>query len=192
MQFLSIFEPILVYLKLAVIAGTLMALPYMVWQACAFIFPGLKPNEKKAVRIMLGGGSVLALAGVSVAYFGIFPLVLPFLMSWAPEGVEMGLRMNENVNIILKGMLAFAIAFQFPMAVLVMVYLDLLSPETLKRYRRVAIVGLAVGAAMFTPPDPVTMVLMLLPLVLLYEGSILLSYIVVRKRKKTQQEGAAS
>jgi len=179
-QAFNILEPILVRLKLAGIAGTLFALPFIVYQICAFVFPGLKPNEKKAVGILLGGGAVLAVVGVAVAYFAVFPFVLPYLSSWAPEGVKLGLRMDENVNIILKGMLGFAIAFQFPMAVLILVYLDLLKPETLINYRKITIVALSVVAAVFTPPDPITMILMFVPLLLLYQGSIWLSYIVVR------------
>lgn len=179
-------EPILVRLKLSGFAGLVLMSPYVIYQVCAFVLPGLKPKERRVVRILLGGCSVFAIAGVGVAYFGVVPLVLPYLLEWTPEGVVNQLRMNETVTFIIKFLAAFAIAFQFPMAVLVLVYMDLLTPATLKRYRRVAIVGMAVGAAMLTPPDPASMVVMLLPLLLLYEGSIWMSYVVVRRRKKTE------
>jgi len=177
-------EPVFVKLKLAGFGGALLMSPYIIYQICAFIFPGLKAREKRIIRILLMGCGTLAIIGVGVAYFGIFRFLLPYLLEWTPEGVVTRLRMGENVVLIVKLLAAFALAFQFPMAVLVLVYMDLLSPATLKRYRRVAIVGIAVGAAMFTPPDPVSMIVMLLPLVLLYEGSIWVSYLVVRRKKK--------
>ncbi|MFO7974498.1 MAG: twin-arginine translocase subunit TatC [Candidatus Hydrogenedentota bacterium] len=178
-------NPVLVRLKVAAYGGLLLAFPYVIFQICAFIFPGLRPNEKRAVRIMLTGGSVLAIAGVCVAYFGVLPVVVPYLMhAFLPAGYELSLRPDETIPIIIKAIVGFAIAFQFPMVVLVLVYMNLLSPETLKKYRKLALVIMAVGAAMLTPPDPFSMMVMLLPLALLYEGSIWLSYLVVRRREK--------
>lgn len=177
-------EPFLVNLKLAAVGGIVLALPYVLFQMCAFVFPGLKPTERKAVRILLFGCSILVVLGVGLAYFGVFPLVLPYLMQYAPEGVEFKLRMNETLTLILKGLAGFAVAFQFPMVVFVLVYLGLLDPATLKRYRRVAVVGLALISALLTPPDVASMLLMLGPLVLLYEASIWISYVIVWRRKK--------
>lgn len=176
-------EPFLVRLKLAAYGALILGLPLVLYQLCAFVFPGLRPREQQAVRILIAGGSVLGLAGVAIAYFLIFPLVLPYLMDWAPEGVNIQLRMNETVSLILKGLLGFAIAFQFPMVVLVLVYMDLLSPETLKQYRKIAIVVMTVASAFLTPPEPISMFIMVIPLFLLYEGSIWISYLVVRRRR---------
>ncbi len=180
-------EIVFVKIKLAGYGGLLVTLPYLLWQICAFVFPGLKPTEKHVVKIMLVGCSVLGVTGVLVAYFGVLPFVLPYLASMVPDGWHVQMRASETLSIIIKALVGFAIAFQFPMGVLVLVYLGLLTPETLKKYRRVAIVGMAVCAAMLTPPDPITMMVMLMPLVLLYEGSIWLAYLVVR-RKKTRPD----
>jgi len=177
-------EPFVVNMKLGAYFGLLVALPYILYQACAFIFPGLRPNEKRAVLIMLTGCSVLAVFGVAVAYFGVFPLVLPYLMQYAPEGVQIQLRMNETVTMVMIGLVGFAIAFQFPMVIFALVYLDLMTPETLRNWRRFAIVGLFFIAAVLTPPDPFSMVLMAGPLVLLYEISIWGSYAIVRYRDR--------
>jgi len=179
-------EPVFVKLKIAGYGGLLFGLPVILFQLCAFIFPGLNPREKRAAQMMLVGCSVLAFAGVAVAYFGVLPFVLPYLANFVPEGVSIQLRMNETISMIVKAILAFGIAFQFPMMVLVLVYLDILSPETLKQYRKVTVVGLAVVSAMLTPPDPVTMSFMLVPLYALYEGSIWMSYLVVRRRRKSE------
>jgi sec-independent protein translocase protein TatC len=180
-------EGFIVKIRLAFFGSLLVAFPVIIWQICSFVFPGLKPNERRVVRILIYGCSLLACVGVATAYFGVFPLVLPYLLEWNPEGVVVQLRMSETLSIIIKGLVGFAIAFEFPMAVLILVYMGLLTPETLKKYRRFAIVGMALLAAMFTPPDPFSMVVMLLPLAGLYEVSIWVSYIVVRRKKKTAE-----
>ncbi len=182
-------EWFLLSLKLSAYVGLLLTLPYILYQICAFVFPGLKPNERKTVLIMLIGCSALSLVGLAVAYFGVFPLVLPYILQWTPEGVTTMLSISETVSLILMGLLAFAIVFQFPMVVLVLVYMDLLSPATLKHFRRQAIVGLAVLSAVLTPPDPISMLMMMTPLVLLYEVSIWLSYLVVRRKRKKAVTG---
>ena len=181
-------EYVIVKFKIAGYGGALLASPFVLWQLCAFIFPGLRPKERRAVRILIFGSASLAIIGIAVAYFGVFPLVLPYLLQWVPEGVEVNLRMNETLSIIIMGLAGFAIAFQFPMAVLILVYMGLLSPATLKKYRKIAIVGMAVASAMLTPTDPVYMVIMLFPLALMYESSIWLSYLVIRRKKMAAQQ----
>lgn len=182
-------EPVFVKLKLAAYGAIVLALPFLLYQGSAFVFPAMKETERKAARRLLFGCVVLGIAGVAVAYKLIFPTVLPYLMErFVPENVEIQLRMSETIAIIVKGLLAFGIAFQFPMLVLTLVYIGLLTPKTLREYRKVAIVGLAVVSAMFTPPDPITMMIMLVPLALLYELSILLSYLVIRSKEKKKAE----
>jgi sec-independent protein translocase protein TatC len=188
--FLNPIEPFMVYIKLAAYGGIVVSLPFIVYQICAFIFPGLKPRERTAVRIVLVGCSILMVLGVTVAYYGVFPLVFPYLVQYAPSWVAAQYRMNETVDLIIKGLAAFAIVFQFPMAVLALVYLDLLQPASLRRWRKVAVVGIFLISAIFTPPDPFSMLLMAGPLVVLYEGSIWLSYLVVHMR--TRERKAAS
>lgn len=176
-------EPVLVKLKVSAYGGLLVSLPYLLFHICSFIFPGLTATERRVARLLMFGGSALALCGAAVAYFGVFPLVLPYLLEWAPGFVTIQLRYNETLSLILKGLLGFAVAFQFPMAVLVLVYMGLLTPETLKQYRKVAIVGIFVVGALLTPPDPFSMCMMAAPLVVLYEMSIWASYLVLRRKK---------
>lgn len=185
-------EAFLVRLKLAGYGGLVLASPFLIYQICAFIFPGLTPREKKAATFLLSGSSLLGLAGVFTAYFGVFPLIMPYLGSFLPKGVDLQFRMGETVAMILLGMLGFAVAFQFPIVVMVLVFLDLLHPDTLRKYRRVAIPVMAIGAAILTPPDPISMMIMLIPLMLLYEISIWLSYImIVRGRERAAGAGKA-
>lgn len=180
-------EFVLVQFKIAGYGGFLLALPYILWQLMAFVFPGLHPHERRMVQILIAGCSALAVVGVAVAYFGVFPLVLPYLLEWTPAWVQVQLRITETLNIIIKGLVGFALAFQFPMAVLILVYLGLLTPQTLREYRKIAIVGMAFLSAVLTPPDPFSMMVMLTPLVLLYEASILLSYLVIRRKRQNAE-----
>ena len=181
-------EIVFVKIKIAGYGGLFFAFPYVLFQMCAFIFPGLKPKERRAVNFLVFGCSTLAFAGAATAYWGVLPLVMPYIILWIPEGMNMILGVSKTLSMVIKGIAAFAIAFQFPVVVLMLVYMDMLSPEMLKKYRRVAIVGLAVGAAMLTPPDPISMLIMMMPLYMLYELSILLSYLVVRRKKAKAEE----
>jgi sec-independent protein translocase protein TatC len=184
-------EGILVKVKIAVYGGLLFAFPYILWHICGFVFPGLRPSERKVVQVGIVGCALLAIFGVCVAYFAIFPIVLPFILQWVPENIEVQLQMSKTIVIIIKGLLIFGLVFQFPMVVLVLVYLGILTPESLRKNRRFAIVGLAFAAAIFTPPDIMTMLIMMIPLLALYELSILVSYLVVwKKQKQAKAEGS--
>jgi len=184
-------EFVVVQFKIAGYGGFLLALPFILYQIMAFVFPGLLPHERRVVQILAGGCSALAIVGVGVAYFGVFPLVLPYLLEWNPEWVQIQLRVTETLSIIVKLLAGFAIAFQFPMVVLVLVYMGLLTPQSLREYRKFAIVIMAVAAAILTPPDVFSMSIMLLPLVILYEASIWMSYLVLRRKKKNEEAAAA-
>ena len=184
-------EFVVVQFKIAGYGGFLLALPFILYQIMAFVFPGLLPNERRVVQILVGGCSILGIVGVGVAYFGVFPLVLPYLLEWTPEWVQIQLRITETLNIIVKLLVGFAIAFQFPMVVLVLVYMGLLTPQSLREYRKFAIVIMALAAAILTPPDVFSMSVMLLPLVILYEASIWASYLVLRRKKKNEEAAAA-
>ncbi len=185
-------EWFLLSLKLAAYGSLLLNMPYLLYQVGAFIFPGLKSSEKRVVLMLLIGCSALSLIGLMVAYFGVFPLVLPYILQWTPEGVTTMLSITETISLILLGLLGFAVVFQFPMVVLILVYMDLLTPAALKQHRKQAIVGLAVLSAVLTPPDPISMMFMMTPLLVLYEASIWLSYLVVRRKRKKAEAQAGT
>lgn len=185
MVVLNPFEIVILKIKVAGYGGLILALPYIIWQACAFVFPGLKPNERKLVKIILFGCSFLGIIGVTVAYFGVIPLVIPYLLQWIPPDWDIQLRANETLSIIVLLLFGFALAFQFPMVILALVYLDLLNPDTLRKLRKYVVVGLSLVSAILTPPDPISMVIMLVPLVVLYEISIWASYLIRKKPQTT-------
>lgn len=182
-------EGIWVLIQIGLYAGLFISLPVIIYEVCAFIFPGLKPSERRVVNFMIFGGGFLALGGLSLAYFQVLPTFLPLIIEYAPEGVEVQLRMSETVSLILKFMLAFAIAFQFPMVVFVLVFLELLSPATLRKQRRMAVVLIAIAGAVLTPgPDPFSMMMMAASLYVLYEASIWVSYFIVWRKARRAAE----
>jgi len=177
---LNPYEAFIVKFKLSGYAALVLAFPVILWQICAFVFPGLTPRERNVMKFLIFGSGLLAIAGVAVGYFGVFPIVFPWLLQWVPPGVIVELRMNETISMILMGLAAFAIAFQFPMVALALMYMGLLSPKTLQQFRRLAIVLIAVASAVLTPsPDPISMLVLMFPLLILYELSIWLGKLLV-------------
>ena len=175
-------ESFLVKIKISLFAAIALGAPYIGYQICAFVFPGLKHKEKYVIKIALAASSCLALLGMMTAFFIILRFVFPQLLAFAPDWVTTQLQLGETMTFIIKIILGFGLAFQFPIAILVAVYLDLVTPKVLKEQRKIAIVVIMVVAAILTPPEPTTMFLMSAPLLILYEVSIILSHLVVRRR----------
>lgn len=177
-------ETLVVYLKISGYFTLVICLPHILFELCGFVFPGLKDKERRAAMILLGGGSLLAIVGVAAAYWVVTPQLINVMMQWQPETVQQNLQMKETISFVVMLLLAFAIAFQFPMVVLILVYLGLVSPQVLKDQRRAAIVLLAVAAAILTPTvDPLSMMVMWVPLVMMYEACIWIAALLVRRRE---------
>ena len=183
-------EAFMVKLKIALYTAIALGLPYIVYQICAFVFPGLRPKEKFVVRFALMASFTLAIFGILTALYIVFPLVFPQLLKFAPEWVGTFLQLDKTMTFIFKVVLGFGLAFQFPIGILVAVYLDLVSPKVLREQRKIAIVVILIVAAILTPPDPATLFLMSAPLLVLYEISILLSFLIVKRRKDEDGEVA--
>ena len=182
-------ESMTVALRLAVTCGIFFCTPHIVFEICSFIFPGLKSNERKMALSLVLGCSGLAVVGALVAYFLVLPQLISLMTQWTPGFVTQQLQMSTTVDFEVFLLLAFAAAFQFPMVVLILVFLGVVSRESLKQYRRHAIVLLSVAAAAITPTtDPISFLAMWVPLVLMYEICIWISYFVERK-KTTQDPG---
>jgi sec-independent protein translocase protein TatC len=176
------FEAFFVKLKFSAYGAILLGYPFIMYQMCAFIFPGLKPSERRVINVLVFGCTTLAVVGALTAFFFVIPLVIPILMSYTPDWVKFMPRLSETLALVFKAILGFAIAFQFPPVLLTCVYLGVLEPDTLKNNRRLAMVILFVLAAVLTPQDPISMVIMAIPLILLYEISVWIAVLIVRKK----------
>jgi sec-independent protein translocase protein TatC len=143
--------------------------------------PALFDREKKAAIPALVGGFVLFLAGVAMAYFLVLPLGLRFLLGFQTQALSPIITIGEYLRFATRLILAFGIIFELPLVCVLLSFLGLITAQTLRRFRRHAIVGIATLSAILTPADVGTMVMMMGPLVLLYEISILLVAIVDRR-----------
>jgi sec-independent protein translocase protein TatC len=167
--------PFFVPMKVAMMAAFLMALPYVLYQAWAFIAPGLYSHEKRLVLPLVVSSTVLFYTGMAFVYFLVFPVVFGFITAAAPEGVAVMTDIDKYLGFVLTMFMAFGLTFEVPVAIVVLVRLGVVSVAFLRDIRRYVIVGAFVVGAIFTPPDIVSQSLLAIPLCLLYEIGILVA-----------------
>ena len=165
----------LVPVKVALLVAFVIALPYVLYQAWAFVAPGLYTHEKRLVLPLVAASSVLFLLGMAFAYFLVFPVVFKFMASIAPEGVAWMTDIEKYLSFVLTTFIAFGVTFEVPVIVIVLVRTGLVSIDKLKQMRPYVIVGAFVVGAVFTPPDVLSQVMLAIPLCLLYELGIVLA-----------------
>ena len=179
----------LVPVKVAFLVAFVIALPYVLYQAWAFVAPGLYANEKRLVLPLVVASSVLFLVGMSFAYFLVFPMVFRFMASVAPEGVAWMTDIDKYLSFVLTTFIAFGVTFEVPVVVIVLVRAGVISIEKLKEIRPYVIVGAFVIGAIFTPPDVISQVMLAVPLWFLYELGIVCARIVGRAPAASEAPG---
>ncbi len=162
----------LVPLKVTLMAGILIALPYVLWQAWAFVAPGLYQHEKKLALPVIVSSFIFFVIGMSFAYFVVFPIAFGFFAGYTPAGVQMMTDIDKYLSFVLTMFIAFGVTFEVPVVVIVLVRLGMVSLEKLRSIRPYVIVGAFVVGAIFTPPDVISQMLLAVPLWLLYELGI--------------------
>jgi sec-independent protein translocase protein TatC len=179
MIFTALYEAFFTYLKVAFFGAAFFSFPVWATQLWLFIAPGLYRSEKKAVYPFLLASPFLFLAGAALAYYFIFPLAWKFFITFeTPPGtgslpIQLEAKVSEYLSLVMQMILAFGIAFQMPVLLTLLCKVGILDVATLKKGRRYAIVGNFVVAAVLTPPDIISQVGLAVPLILLYEISIL-------------------
>jgi sec-independent protein translocase protein TatC len=182
----------LVPLKVTLMAAFLLALPYVLYQAWAFVAPGLYQHEKRLVIPVLVSSFVFFLVGMAFAYFFVFPIAFGFFAGYAPIGVQMMTDIDKYLSFVLTMFIAFGITFETPVVVIVLVRMRIVSLEKLRSARPYVIVGAFVVGAVFTPPDVISQLLLAVPLWLLFELGILLARFVALPVEKTEASEAAN
>ncbi|UCC72400.1 MAG: twin-arginine translocase subunit TatC [Gemmatimonadota bacterium] len=180
--FTSPTEPMAVTLKLAFVVGIILSLPVIVYHGWAFLAPALFEHEKKAVIPAVLGGFLLFLLGVAMAYFMVLPLALRFLLSFQTQALSPIITIGEYLRFATRLILAFGIIFELPLVALLLSALGLIDAGSLRKFRRHAIVAVSLLSAILTPADVGTMLMMMVPLLVLYEISVLLVAVVDRRR----------
>ncbi|QKT03180.1 twin-arginine translocase subunit TatC [Ectothiorhodospiraceae bacterium 2226] len=168
-------SPFLTPFKLALVVALFIAVPYLLYQLWAFVAPGLYQRERRLVLPLAVSSAILFYAGMAFAYFAVFPLVFGFLTAAAPEGVAVMTDISRYLDFVLKMFFAFGIAFEVPIAVILLVRMGATTPEQLRAKRPYVIVGAFVVGMMLTPPDVISQTLLALPMWILFELGVILS-----------------
>jgi sec-independent protein translocase protein TatC len=176
---IEVTENISVFMKVSLLSGFILALPFMVFELLGFVMPGLTDREKRWVRIAIPLSSVFFLLGVSFCYFVMLPAAIPFLVSFL--GVKTTPRLSNYIDFITNFMFWLGVSFELPLVVFILAKIKILNASMLAKQWRIAVVVIAVVAAVVTPtPDPVNMSLMMAPLMVLYVLSIFFAFLARR------------
>jgi sec-independent protein translocase protein TatC len=184
--FTAVPEAFFTFLKAALLTGVFFSAPFILYQLWAFVSPGLYEREKKYALPYLLVSSAFFLLGAAFCYFVVFPAVFRFFLGFATDSIRPFPAIREYLTFTIKLLLAFGLLFQWPPLILFLSRMGVVSPETLAKNRKYAILVIFVIAAVVTPPDLVSQILLAGPLMAMYEGSIWMAKIF---RKKEEPEG---
>jgi sec-independent protein translocase protein TatC len=178
----------MVRITLSLVAGVILGFPVIFYQIWRFVMPGLYRQERQYVIPVLIACTGFFLIGAVMAYFVVIPLALRFLMAMATETIKPTLEIGKYVGFITRLILAFGIVFQLPIISFFLASIGLITPASMRRFRRYAVIGTFALAAVITPPDVYSQILLAFPLLGLYELSILITTIAFRGRDKEEPE----
>ena len=191
--FTGVAEAFFTYMKVAFIAGIIVTSPFILYQVWAFVAPGLYQKEKKYVIPFVLGGSLFFVLGILFGYYVAIPVGFKFLLGYATDVIKPMPSMKEYLSFSLKFLLACGLVFEFPVVLVLLSKIGIIDAKMLARQRKYAILLIFIFAAVVTPsPDMISQVLMALPLVGLYEVSILLSKIFGKRPAPVSSEGAGT
>jgi sec-independent protein translocase protein TatC len=178
------------YMMVVIVAGLILSSPWILYQMWKFIQPGLLPKERKYISGIVTYTSLCFLSGVAFAYFVMLPYMLQFFTTFGSPGIENMISISEYMSFVLQLILLSGLIFELPMVAYFLARFGIVTPAFMRHYRRHSIVGILFIAAVVTPTtDPFTMTVFALPMLLLYEISILVAGVAQRKRAEAQAEG---
>jgi sec-independent protein translocase protein TatC len=186
---IDVTSPFFAPFKLVLILALLISMPYVIYQAWAFVAPGLYQHERRIAKPLLGAATVLFYLGCLFAYFIVMPVVFGFITKVAPEGVEVMTDINRYLDFVLVMFLAFGFSFEVPVVTVVLVAIGVVTPEGLAKARGYVVVGVFFVAMLITPPDMISQTLLALPVWALYELGIVFSK-MVQRRPEAEREDA--
>lgn len=182
-------EAFFTYLKVALLAGIILATPVLFYEFWMFVSPGLYREEKKYMLPIIILSLIFFIAGASFGYFIVFPYGFQFFLGFTTETIQAMPSMKEYLSFASKMLLAFGFVFELPLVLTFLSRMGLVTPAFLKKNRKYALLLFFVGAAMITPPDVVTQIMMAMPLIILYEVGILGASAFSRKSSVQEEEG---
>jgi len=189
--YIDITENMSTIMLVSFVGGIILAMPVLVYHGIMFVAPALTGREKKWVLLIIPWIFLMFLGGVAFGYFLLAPWTIWFLTNFGSEFAEPTLRISNYVSFLTKLLLMTGLVFEMPVISTFLARFGLLKPEWLAKKRSMAIIIAFVAAAVITPPDPITQVLLAIPLILLYEMSIILAKVVYRRRQQAAEAAAA-
>ncbi|ACL71320.1 Sec-independent protein translocase, TatC subunit [Thioalkalivibrio sulfidiphilus HL-EbGr7] len=189
---IEVAAPFLIPFKLVLLLAVVLTIPYLLYQLWGFVAPGLYKHEKRLAAPLVISSTLLFYTGMAFAYFVVFPLIFAFFTSTAPEGVAVMTDIARYLDFVIMLFLAFGIAFEMPIATILLVSLGVTTPEKLAQKRPYVIIGVFVIGMVLTPPDIISQTLLALPMWLLFEIGLLLSRIMQRRRAREAAETGES
>jgi sec-independent protein translocase protein TatC len=187
----NVISPILVPLKITLMSAFMVALPYVLYQVWAFVAPGLYSHEKKMVLPLVVSSTLLFVIGVAFCYFLVIPGMSQFIQAFAPASITAAPDIEQYFGFVLTLFLVFGIAFEVPIAVIVLVRVGVVSIDQLQKARGYFIVGAFIVAAVVTPPDVISQLSLAIPMCLLYEVGIVAARIAAKNKPDAASEDAA-
>lgn len=188
----NVIAPFLTPFKLAIVVGVFLAMPYVLYQLWAFVAPGLYRHERRFAVPLLLSSILLFYGGVAFAYYVVFPVMFDFFASTGPRNVLMMTDINSYLDFVLMLFFAFGLAFEIPVATVLLVLTGLVKVEALTRHRGYVVIGIFIIAAFLTPPDAISQCIMAIPMYGLYEVGVLMSRLMLKAKAKRLAEAAAA
>jgi len=183
----GVITPFMVPVKVTALVGFMVALPYVLYQAWAFVAPGLYDHEKKLAMPLVVASSVLFFLGVAFCYFFVFGKIFAFIHDFAPKSITPAPDIEAYFSFVITMFLAFGITFEIPIVVIVLVRMGIVTVEKLREARPYVIVGAFVVAAVVTPPDVLSQFMLAVPMCLLYEAGLFLArFVGVRPKPESE------
>jgi len=183
----GVITPFLIPVKVTLLVAFIIALPVVLYQAWAFVAPGLYTHEKKLVAPLVISSSLLFLAGVAFCYYFVFGTVFRFVNDFAPKSISVAPDIESYFGFVMSMFIAFGVTFEVPVVVIVLVRMGFVTVEKLKSIRPYVIVGAFIIAAVVTPPDVISQLLLAVPLCLLYEAGLLLAPLFARATQTPEE-----
>jgi sec-independent protein translocase protein TatC len=187
----SVVAPFTVPFKLALVLSIGLAIPIVLYQAWAFVAPGLYKHEKKLAIPLLISSIILFYLGAAFAYYAVFPVMLSFFVATTPPGVQMMTEMANYLDFVMVLLLAFGLAFEVPVATVLLVWTGFVNIKTLKSNRKFVLLGIFIFAAFVTPPDAVSQSAFAVPMYLLYEIGIIMAGLLLKDKIAARAKNAA-
>lgn len=184
----AVASPFLAPFKLTLVLSFFIAIPCVLYQIWAFVAPGLYKNEKKLIAPLLVSSTLLFYAGMAFAYYVVFPLAFMFFNSIAPEGVMVSTDISSYLDFVLKLFFAFGLAFEIPIAVILMCWTGVTTAEKLSKKRPYIIVAAFVVGMLLTPPDIISQTLLAVPMLILFEIGVLIGGLYSKQANKEEGE----